>query len=133
MRSVYGIEGLVEEQSNSPRIVDPWRAVLIKRWVVPEQREEVGNDKHETRQSDQVGRHAHWEALDDYVGVERLEDVLGHQRVIDGRVLVLLQVGQELFPHVDHLDCLARESEYCWWSEISWIGKRWAVIMRLAA
>jgi hypothetical protein len=83
LRAIHGIKGLVEKQTSSPAVVDPRRAILVQRRIVPEQSQEVGNDEHETRQGNQVGSHGHGEALDDDIGIEGLEDVFGYQRVVD--------------------------------------------------
>lgn len=76
---------------------------MIQSRVVPQEGEEVGDDEAEAAQGDQVGSHAHGEALDDYIGVEWLEDILGNERVVDCRILVLLQVRQVFLSYVDHL------------------------------
>lgn len=102
LRAIDGVKGLVEEEADGPGIVDPRRAVLVQGGVVPEEGEEVEDDEHEAAQGDQVRGHGHGEALDDHIGVEGLQDVLGRERVIDARVLVLFEVGQILFPHVNH-------------------------------
>lgn len=129
LRPVHRVKGLVEKQAGSPAVVYPRRAVLVEGRIVPQQGEEVGDDEHEPRERDQVRRHRYGEALDDHIGVERLQDVLGEQRVVDlggrkhrqpcidtgrrqistpkevatdTRVLVLLQVRQKLLPDVYH-------------------------------
>lgn len=94
MRAIHGIKSLVQEQPRSPRVVDPARAVLVQGRVVPQHGQKVGHDEEEARQRDEVGRHAHREALDDDVRVEGLEDVLGRQRPVHRGVLVLLEGGQ---------------------------------------
>jgi len=38
---VDSIKSLVQEQANGPRIIHPWRAVLVESGIVPEQGEEV--------------------------------------------------------------------------------------------
>ena len=100
--AVNGVECLIEEEANGPGVVHPWWAVLVKRRVIPEQRQQVGDDEGETGKSDEVWRHALREALDDDIVIEGLEDVLGRQRTIDAGVFVLLEVWQLLLPYVDH-------------------------------
>lgn len=73
--AVDGVKGLVEEEAYGPTVVDPWRAILVKGRVVPQEGEKVGNDEREAAESDGVGRHRHGEAFDDDIGVEGLEDV----------------------------------------------------------
>lgn len=102
--AIDGIKGLVNEQAGGPCVVDPRRTILVERRVVPEQGEEVGDDEHEARQGDQVWGHPHGEALDDDMGVEGFEDILGCQRMVDAAVFVVPEVWQELLPHVDHLE-----------------------------
>jgi hypothetical protein len=103
LSSIDSIKGLIQEQSHGPRVVHPAGAVLIQTRVVPQQCQEVGHDEHEARQRDQIGRHAHREALDDHIRVEGLEDVLGGERPVHGRVLVLLEARQLFLSHVHHL------------------------------
>lgn len=100
--AVNGVECLVEEETDGPAEVDPWWAVLVERRIVPEQGQQVGDDKGEARQGDEVWRHALGEALDDDIVVEGLEDVLGRQRVVDAGIPVLLEVWQLFLPYVDH-------------------------------
>ena len=49
-------------------------------------------------------RHGHGEAFDSNIGVEWLQDVLGHQRLVDAGLLVLMDLWQHALPNVDHLD-----------------------------
>lgn len=100
--TVYSVKSLVEQQSNGPAIVHPAGAVLIQGGVVPQHGQEVEHDKRESRQGDEIRCHAHWEAVDDKFGVERLEDIFRHERPIHGRVLVLFQGREVVLPHVDH-------------------------------
>lgn len=104
LRAIHRVKGLVKEQSNGPREVNPSRAVLIERGVIPQKGQKIGNDKQESRQGNHIWRHSHGETVNDKVGVERLEDVLGHQRAINRRVLVFPQRGQLMLPYVDHFD-----------------------------
>lgn len=73
---------------------------MVEAWVKPQQRQEVDDDECEAREGDGVWRHGHGEALDDHICVKGLQDVLGHQTAVDGRVLVLLQPGQLLLPDI---------------------------------
>ena len=52
LRSVHGVEGLVQEQADRPARVHPPRAVLVQRRRVPQQRQEVYDDEDEARQRD---------------------------------------------------------------------------------
>ena len=47
-------------------------------------------------------RHGHGETFYHEVGVERLQNVLGHEGIVDSRVFVLVQLGQIALPDVDH-------------------------------
>ena len=47
-------------------------------------------------------RHRHWKALDNNIGVERLEHVFRGQRVIDPSVFVLVETFQFLLTNVNH-------------------------------
>lgn len=76
LRSINGIESLVQEKTGSPRVVHPRRAVLVEGGVVPQHGDEIGDDEHEARESDEVGRHAHGKKFDDHMGVEWLQNVL---------------------------------------------------------
>lgn len=49
---VDGIKGLVEEQPYRPTEVDPWWTILIQSGSIPEQSEEVSDDKSKTRKRD---------------------------------------------------------------------------------
>jgi hypothetical protein len=102
LRPIHSIKSLIQEQAHPPAVIHPRRAILIQGGVVPQHGEEVGHDEHEARQRDQVGRHAHREALDDKVGVEGLEDVLGRQRAVDAGVLVLPQSREVILAEVHH-------------------------------
>ncbi len=104
LRAVDGIKCLVYEQTSSPSIVDPWRAILVESGIVPEQGEEVGDDEHEPGQGDQVRGHPHGKALDDDIGVEGLENIFRRQRVVDAAVFVLLEVRQIFLPYVHHFE-----------------------------
>lgn len=103
LSAIDRIKGLIEKETDGPAVVDPRRAVLVQRRVVPQQRQEVGDHEHEPRERDEVRRHRPREEADDNIGVEGLEDVLGRQRSVDRRVLVLLEIRQVFLPHVDHL------------------------------
>jgi hypothetical protein len=58
-------------------------------------------------------RHRHREALDNDIGIEGLEDVLGHQRLVDAGILVLVQLGQVALPNVHHLAGVFVEISKC--------------------
>lgn len=75
--AIHGIKGLVQEQSNGPAVVDPAGTVLVEAWIVPQQRQEVDDDKREAGESDGIGRHRHGKTLDDHIGIEGLQDVFG--------------------------------------------------------
>lgn len=49
-------------------------------------------------------RHAHGEALDDDMCIERLHDVSRDQTLVHSRVLVLLQLRQLVLPNINHRD-----------------------------
>lgn len=76
LTTINGIKSLIQEQAGCPAIVDPGRTVLVQCRIIPQHCQDVCHDKHEARQRDKVGRHAHGETLDDYICVEGLEDVL---------------------------------------------------------
>ena len=103
LRSIHGIKSLVQEQPDSPAVVDPARAVLVECWSVPQQGQEVDDDEHESGEGDHVGRHAEREALDDHMRVEGLQNVFGHQRPVHPGVLVLLEGREVPLPYVNHL------------------------------
>lgn len=52
LRAVHRVEGLVEEETNSPAQVHPRRTVRVKSWVVPQQGEDVDDHEAEASQSD---------------------------------------------------------------------------------
>lgn len=56
-----------------------------------------------SRQDGAVLRHRHWEAFYDEVGIERLQDVLGHKRLVNSGIFVLVQLGQLVLPDVNHV------------------------------
>lgn len=103
LRAVDGVKGLVQKQAERPAVVDPRWAVLVESGVVPQQGEEVRDDKGESGQGDEVRRHGHGEDFDDDIGVKGLEHVFGQQRVVDARVLVLFERWELLLTYVDHL------------------------------
>jgi hypothetical protein len=47
-------------------------------------------------------RHRHWETFYHDICVEWLQDILGHERVVDSGVFILAQLGQIALPDVDH-------------------------------
>lgn len=49
-------------------------------------------------------RHAHREAFDDNMCIERLQYIFRNQTLVHSRVFVLLQLGQLVLPNVHHLD-----------------------------
>lgn len=106
MRSINGVKGLVQEQADGPRIVDPRRAIGIQARVIPQQGQEVGDDEGEAGEGDEVRGHPYREALDDDVGVEGLEDVFGEQGAIDARVLVVFERRELALADVDHDECV---------------------------
>lgn len=63
----------------------------------------------QVRRLGNASRHGHGKPVDGDIGVERLEDVLGHQRSINSRILVLFELWQLLRSDVDHvsrpIDC----------------------------
>lgn len=106
MRPVNSVKGLIQKQAQGPRVVDPRRAILVERGVVPQQGQEVGHDEHEARQRDEVGRHAHREALDDDMCVKWLQHVFGRERPVHPGVLVLLERRELALADVNHLGLL---------------------------
>ena len=40
--SVYGVKCLVEEEANRPGQVNPWRAIGIESWIVPQHGQNIG-------------------------------------------------------------------------------------------
>lgn len=50
--TIYCVKGLVEEESNGPSGVHPWRHILIESWIVPKQGQKVDDDEAEARQCD---------------------------------------------------------------------------------
>lgn len=106
LRSVNGVKGLVQEQADGPRVVDPGRAIGIQARVIPQEGQEVGDDKGEAGEGDEVRGHPYREALDDDVGVEGLEDVFGEQGAVDARVLVVFERGELALADVDHDECV---------------------------
>jgi hypothetical protein len=54
-------------------------------------------------------RHRHGKTFDNDMSVERLENISRHQTVVDGRILVLLELGQVILPYVHHLFKYRRE------------------------
>lgn len=106
LRSINGVKSLVQKQADGPAVVDPRGAILVERGVVPQHGEEVCDNEGESGKGDEVGRHAHGKAFDDDVCVERLQHVLGQQRIVHARVLVLLERGELALPYVDHLGCI---------------------------
>ena len=86
--AVYRVEGLVEEEAQSPGCVDPGWHVLVEGRVVPEEGEEVDDDEAEAGEGDGIGRHGEGEAADYYIVVEGLEDVPGDEGVVDAGVFV---------------------------------------------
>lgn len=57
LSAVDGIKGLVQEQANGPAVVDPARTILVEAWIVPQQRQEVDDDKRKAGECDGIGRH----------------------------------------------------------------------------
>lgn len=56
-------------------------------------------------------RHPHGKALDGEIGIEWLQHVFGNIAVVDGGVLVLLELWQLLLADVDHYVCSAEYVE----------------------
>jgi len=54
LRSIYGIEGLIEEQTSRPRQVHPGRTVDVQRRIIPEHRNEIDDDEAEPSERDLV-------------------------------------------------------------------------------
>ncbi len=50
--SIHGVKGLVEEETNRPRQIDPRRTVGVERRIVPKHRQNVDNDEAETGKGD---------------------------------------------------------------------------------
>lgn len=103
LSTIDGIESLVQEEPDRPTKIHPSRAVLVEGGIVPQQRQDVDYDEQESRQSNQIGSHAHGKQLNDEIVVKRLEDVLGRQRPIDRGVLVLLERRKLVMSEIDHL------------------------------
>jgi hypothetical protein len=57
-------------------------------------------------------RHRHRETFYDDICVKGLQDVLGHERVVDSGVLILVQFGQIALPDVDHGGCISPRIVY---------------------
>ena len=49
-------------------------------------------------------RHGQGKALDRNICIERLEDVLGHRRLVDAGIFVFMQLWEHALSDVDHLD-----------------------------
>jgi hypothetical protein len=47
-------------------------------------------------------RHPHRKAVDHHVGVERFEDILREQAMVDARVFVFLELRQLVLSYVNH-------------------------------
>ena len=45
--TIYGIERLIEEKTNCPACIDPSWHILVERWVVPQQCQEIEDDEAE--------------------------------------------------------------------------------------
>jgi hypothetical protein len=54
LHAIDSIERLVQPQPQGPAEIHPGRAVAIEGGVIPQHREEVYNDKHETAKSDLI-------------------------------------------------------------------------------
>ena len=104
MRSIHGIKGLVEEQSNRPGEVHPRWAVGVQCRIIVEHGQKVDNDKAEAAEGDGIGRHRHREAFDDHVRVEWLQDVLGREGLVDACIFILVQLLQVSRPDIHHFD-----------------------------
>lgn len=75
---------------------------MVEGGSVPQKSQEIGDDEKETGQSDEVGRHAHREAFDNNLCIERLEDVFRGERVINARILVVPESRELFLPDVHH-------------------------------
>jgi hypothetical protein len=52
LASIHGVKGLVEEEAGSPASIHPRRAVLVQSRCIPEQSDEVDDDKAKSRECD---------------------------------------------------------------------------------
>jgi len=52
LTAIHGVKGLVEEEADGPRPVNPRRTVLVHVWGVVEHGAHIGNDKGKARKSD---------------------------------------------------------------------------------
>lgn len=57
-------------------------------------------------------RHRQRETFYHEICVERLQDVLGHERVVDAGVFVLMQLGQIALPDVNHCGKILSRAVY---------------------
>jgi hypothetical protein len=56
-------------------------------------------------------RHRHGETFYHDICVKWLENVFGHERVVDSGIFVLVQLGQIPLPDIDHDGCIV--AAYC--------------------
>jgi hypothetical protein len=56
LTSIHGVECLVKKESNSPAGIHPAWTVLVQRWCVPEQGEEIDDNEAEAREGN-LSRH----------------------------------------------------------------------------
>jgi hypothetical protein len=49
---IHSIECLVEEQSNRPACIYPWRTVLVKSWIIPKHSNEIDYDEAKAGKGD---------------------------------------------------------------------------------
>jgi hypothetical protein len=54
LSAIYRVEGLIEEETNSPTCVYPRWTIRIKRWVIPQESQKVDNHKAEASEGDLV-------------------------------------------------------------------------------
>jgi hypothetical protein len=52
LHAIYGIEGLVKEQTQRAADINPGRTIRVEVRVVPHNSDEIKNDKHESGKGD---------------------------------------------------------------------------------
>lgn len=50
--AIHCVKCLIEEETDGPRQVNPWRAVGIESWIVPQHREDIDDHEAESSESD---------------------------------------------------------------------------------
>lgn len=102
LRSINCIKCLVQEQPQGPRSINPRWAILVQRWIIPQQCQDVDNYKAKASQGDEVWCHPHRETFYNDICIERFQNIAGEIGVVDTAVFVFLQTGKLVLTNIDH-------------------------------